>query len=99
VPADRAWRCTAWFSLDVYRLVRQPATEPKPGEIAQPRVAFDVAQACLAHVIGNQVHRAYDRGDRFDLRKPVMESWGLFCAGESPAEVIPFESRRPGIAA
>ena len=41
-------------------------------------VLWEVAEACLAHVIGNKVERAYLRSDLFDLRREVMDRWGAF---------------------
>lgn len=38
-------------------------------------VPFEVAEACLAHVVGSQVVRAYQRGDYFASRSKVMLSW------------------------
>lgn len=38
-------------------------------------VAKDVAEACLAHVSGNDVEQAYARSDYFDARVPVMQQW------------------------
>ena len=62
--------------------------------LADNGVQYEVAEACLAHVVGNQVSRSYQRSDYLDARRPVMEAWSshiLTCAesarifGESPA--------------
>lgn len=48
-------------------------------EIGAP---FDVAEACLAHVRGNAVSRAYDRADLLEERRAVMQSWCDFVDGK-----------------
>jgi integrase len=39
----------------------------------------DVAEAALAHVIGDKVEAAYRRGDLFDKRRSLMNDWAAFC--------------------
>jgi integrase len=46
----------------------------------------DVAEAALAHVIGNQVARAYQRSDLLDQRRGLMDAWATFLGGG--AEII-----------
>ena len=41
-------------------------------------VAPEVAEACLAHVVRDQVERAYARGTMFDRRRGVMADWGAY---------------------
>ena len=46
---------------------------------------FEVAEACLAHVVGSAVSRAYQRSDFLDSRRPLMAAWSAFierCARE-----------------
>jgi integrase len=40
----------------------------------------EVAEMALAHVVGDKVEAAYRRGDLFEKRREIMESWGNFCA-------------------
>src|SRR6476620_688354 len=40
----------------------------------------EVVDAALAHVIGNKVEAAYQRGDLFDKRRELMAEWGNYCA-------------------
>jgi integrase len=49
---------------------------------AAERTAFsrDVAEMALAHTIGDKVEAAYRRGDLFDKRREMMETWATFCA-------------------
>src|SRR5262249_48632883 len=48
---------------------------------AAERTAFprEVIEAALAHVVGNKVEAAYQRGDLFDKRRGLMEAWAEFC--------------------
>lgn len=41
-------------------------------------VPFEVAEACLAHLVGSQVVRAYQRSDYFDARVSVMLRWHAY---------------------
>lgn len=36
---------------------------------------FEIAEACLSHVSGSQVSRAYQRSDYLDARRAVMQAW------------------------
>jgi integrase len=42
--------------------------------------AREVAEAALAHVIGDKVEAAYRRGDLFDKRRRMMDAWASFCS-------------------
>lgn len=41
----------------------------------------EVAEAALAHQIGNEVERAYRRGDALAQRRMLMEEWSAFISG------------------
>ncbi len=43
--------------------------------LADQGISYEVAEACLAHVVGNQVVRSYLRSDYLEARRPVMEAW------------------------
>jgi integrase len=49
---------------------------------AAERTAFqrEVAEAALAHAIGDKVEAAYRRGDLFEKRRRLMDAWGAYCA-------------------
>jgi integrase len=50
----------------------------------------EVAEAALAHVVGDKVEAAYRRGDLFEKRKAMMEAWGRYCTTqEQSADVVP----------
>ncbi len=40
----------------------------------------EVAEAALAHVLGDKVEAAYRRGDLFEKRRRLMDDWSAFCA-------------------
>jgi integrase len=42
---------------------------------------WEVAEACLAHVVGDQTERAYARSDLLEKRRAVMQQWADFCGG------------------
>lgn len=41
----------------------------------------EVAEAALAHQVGDEVERAYRRGDALEKRRKMMAAWADFCAG------------------
>lgn len=41
----------------------------------------DMAEIALAHWIGSEVERAYQRSDMFDRRRDMMADWGAFLRG------------------
>ena len=47
---------------------------------ADTGVAFEVAEACLSHVVGSQVSRAYQRSDFLEARRTVMTAWSAHIA-------------------
>ena len=55
--------------------------------------AHAVAEAALAHTIGDKVEAAYRRGDLFQKRAALMQEWADYC-GKAPAVV---ETLRPAV--
>ena len=47
---------------------------------ADMSVPFEVAEACLSHVVGSQVSRAYQRSDFLEARRAVMAAWSSHIA-------------------
>ena len=41
-------------------------------------VAREVAEACLAHRVGNAAELAYSRSDLLERRRPVMQAWAEY---------------------
>lgn len=52
-----------------------------------------VAEAALAHVIGDKTEAAYARGDLFAKRRRLMEAWADWCT-RPPSPVVSIEPRR-----
>jgi integrase len=62
----------------------------------EERTAFagSVAEAALAHVVGDKVEAAYRRGDLFEKRRRLMEAWDGYCSGYAQTgEVVPMRGR------
>ena len=56
----------------------------------------EVAEAALAHIIGDRTEAAYRRGDLFEKRRRLMDHWAKFCASGAPAagKVVSIGRRR-----
>jgi integrase len=48
----------------------------------------DLAEHALAHNVGDEVERAYRRGDALDRRRQLMEAWASYLAGTSETSNI-----------
>ena len=55
--------------------------------------AREIVEACLTHVISDELERAYRRGSFFDKRRRLMDQWAAFCLA-SPAAVVPLRIPR-----
>jgi integrase len=49
----------------------------------------EIAEAALAHKVGDSVEAAYRRSTAIEKRRQLMEAWAGFCAGQGAAEVLP----------
>ena len=45
-------------------------------------VPAEIAEMALAHTVGSEVSRAYQRSDWFARRRQLAEQWAAYCAGE-----------------
>ena len=54
----------------------------------------EIAEAALAHVVGDATERAYRRGDALEKRRALMEAWAKFCEPSANNVVVPMA--RPG---
>ena len=52
----------------------------------------EVAEAALAHIIGNSVEQAYRRGDALEKRRELMDTWGQFIEPKA-ANVVTLKPR------
>ena len=48
------------------------------GWMADNELPFEAAEACLSHLTGNSVSRAYQRSDYLDSRRKIMDLWSSF---------------------
>ena len=39
----------------------------------------EIAEAALAHVVGDATERAYRRGDALEKRRKLMDAWSEYC--------------------
>lgn len=63
------------------------------GPQSGPLFAREVVEAALAHVVGNKVEAAYQRGDMFEKRRRLMDAWAEFCKKASAtAKIVPMRS-------
>lgn len=53
----------------------------------------EVAEAALAHVVGDETERAYRRGDALEKRRKLMIAWSNYCEPKNPGNVV--ELKRP----
>jgi len=52
----------------------------------QTNYASHAIEISLAHSVGNDVEKAYKRGDLLDKRRKLMEAWAKFCASRPVAK-------------
>ena len=63
----------------------------------QTAYAGSVAEAALAHSVGDKVEAAYRRGDLFEKRKQLMNAWARYCTEPAqPGKVISMKAKRRG---
>ena len=48
----------------------------------------EIAEAALAHVVGDQTERAYRRGDALEKRRKLMDAWAGFLASIDAGNVV-----------
>jgi integrase len=57
----------------------------------------EVAEAALAHLVGDATERAYRRGDALEKRRKLMDAWADFLANETAGgKVVPLNARSAG---
>ena len=56
----------------------------------------EIAEASLAHTIGDATERAYQRSDFIAKRRQIMDAWARYCAEPAPkaAEVVDITGRQ-----
>ena len=51
-------------------------------------VSREVAEAAIAHSVGNVVERSYRRGDALEKRRGLMSLWADYCSGQDGAQIV-----------
>ncbi|MDR6332579.1 integrase [Xanthobacter flavus] len=62
-------------------------------ETAFPR---EIAEAALAHTVGDATERAYRRADALEKRRKLMEAWASFVGSGDGANVVPLRPQAQG---
>ena len=60
---------------------------------ADQGVAFEVAEACLAHAVGSAVVQAYQRSSMLERRRPVMDAWAAYVTTAKADKVVSMRRR------
>jgi integrase len=55
----------------------------------------EVAEAALAHLVGDAVERAYRRGDALEKRRKLMDAWAGFLGPEVQSNVVRLSTGNP----
>ena len=48
----------------------------------------EIAEAALAHTVGDKAEQAYRRGDALEKRRALMEAWAGFCEPKAGSNVV-----------
>jgi integrase len=48
----------------------------------------EIAEAALAHAVGNEVERAYRRSDALEKRRKLMDAWASYCTKSQSGKVV-----------
>ena len=51
-----------------------------------------ICEKALAHVLGDETERAYQRGDLLEKRRLLMEDWAVYCTTKQAPNVVPIRS-------
>ena len=54
----------------------------------------ELAEAALAHTVGDAVERAYRRGDALEKRRELMTVWANYLDGPAQSNVVPLRPAR-----
>ena len=57
----------------------------------------EVIEAALAHIVGDETERAYQRGDALDKRRRLMAAWAEFCgrSAQTSNKIVSMNARVP----
>lgn len=54
----------------------------------------EVAEAALAHVVGDKAEQAYRRSDALEKRRALMEAWAAYCEPKTGSNVVALNKQR-----
>ena len=54
----------------------------------------EVAEAALAHTVGNQVEQAYRRGDALEKRRTLMVAWAAHCEPKDMSNIVRLDQKK-----
>lgn len=57
----------------------------------------ELAEKALAHVVGDETERAYQRGDLLEKRRKLMDAWAAHCGRAATPEVVPLRAGANGL--
>jgi integrase len=60
----------------------------------EPHFPREIAEAALAHVIGDKAEQAYRRGDALEKRRALMDAWAAWCEPSDGSNIVPLKSRK-----
>jgi len=55
--------------------------------------AREIREKALAHIIGDETERAYQRGDLLDKRRLLMDDWARYCDPANDCSVVSIKSK------
>jgi hypothetical protein len=94
VVEDAASKAPFRRSVCLVRSKSETAARGRTARKAEPAQKANCFTIALGHKVGDQVQRAYARGDALKKRVSIMESWAQFCAKpQQPGKVISLQSR------
>ena len=53
----------------------------------------EIAEAALAHVVGDMTERAYRRGDALEKRRKMMDAWARYCEPKELSNIVQLATR------
>ncbi len=92
-PKDRGALSNMAMLMSLRRLGREDLTSHgfrstfRDWTAERTSFSSEVAEGALAHTIANKVEAAYRRGDLFDKRRALMQTWSDYCDGDR-ADVV-----------
>jgi hypothetical protein len=54
----------------------------------ETRLPREIAEAALAHTIGDKAEQAYRRGDALEKWRGLMQAWAQFCEPSAGSNVV-----------